>query len=134
MILKYQTAAGESVEIKLTNQPLTIGRSPKADVVLSDEKASRLHCGIRWRDKQYLLKDLESKNGTYVNNEPVESAVLKPGDKLRVGGTVFAVEPSPRTGGTTTAFHEVEKQMSGGKGYDTILKEIVGESKPRPNS
>lgn len=128
MNLMYQKPNGTVVEVALSDKPLTIGRSPKADIALEDEKASRLHCGIRLMDEVYHIKDLDSKNGTFVNNERIESTQLTGGDKIRVGSTVLTVERSSSKG-ATTAFHEMEQQMSGGKGYDTILKEIVGESK-----
>lgn len=130
MILSYTTASGHSKDIELGKNPLTIGRSSKADVVIDDEKASRLHCGIRWLDEEYTVKDLASKNGTYVNDERIESHVLCPDDVIRVGSTSFTVKKKPAKG-ATTAFLEVEQQMSGGKGYDTILKEIVGQSGPK---
>ena len=103
---------------------MTIGRSPKADIVLEDERASRLHCGIRLIDDEYHVKDLASKNGTYLNDERIEADVLKVGDKIRVGGTVITVEKEGSQG-TTTALTEMQEAMKGGKGYDTILKEIV---------
>ncbi len=131
MILKYTKPNGTLVEVELSDKPLTIGRSPKADILLEDEKASRLHCGIRLMDEEYLIKDLTSKNGTFLNNQRIESAQLNIGDKIRVGNTVITVEAKSGKG-ATTAFHEMEQQMSGGKGYDTILKEIVDEAKPAP--
>ncbi len=128
MILQYKKPNGTMVEVALSDKPLTIGRSTKADIVLEDEKASRLHCGIRFMDDEYHLKDLASKNGTYLNNERIETATVKPGDKVRVGDTVISVEKQSAKG-ATTAFQEMEQQFSGGKGYDTILKEILDESK-----
>lgn len=127
MILKYQKQNGTMVEVQLDDKPLTIGRSPKADIVVDDERASRLHCGIRFLDGGYMIKDLASKNGTYLNEERIEAEGLKPGDKIRVGNSRFSVESKPAKG-ATTAIHEVEQQLSEGKGYKTILKEIVGES------
>ncbi len=129
MILSYTKVDGQTAEITLTEKPITIGRSPKADVAIEDDKASRLHCGIRWLDNQHLLKDLASKNGTYVNEERVETHALQGGDLIRVGRTLFTVKEKS-TQGTTTALHEVHEKMSGGKGYKTILKEIVGDSGP----
>ncbi len=130
MILRYQKKNGTTVEVELTEKPLTIGRSPKADIVLEDERASRLHCGVRALDGEYLIKDLASKNGTFLNDERVESETLKAGDKIRVGNTRISVE-STSAKGATTALHEMEKELSQGKGYNTILKEIVGDSKSR---
>jgi pSer/pThr/pTyr-binding forkhead associated (FHA) protein len=133
MILKYLKPNGTLVEMVLQDKPITIGRSPKADIILDDEKASRLHCGIRFLDGEYTLKDLASKNGTYLNEERCESETLKVGDKIRVGSTVITVEQAPSKG-ATTAFQEMQQEMSEGKGYDTILKEIVGKPKKSRSS
>ncbi len=124
MILKYNKPDGSKQAFPLSDKPVTIGRSPKADIVLEDERASRLHCGIRLIDDEYHVKDLASKNGTYLNDERIEADVLKVGDKIRVGGTVITVEKEGSQG-TTTALTEMQEAMKGGKGYDTILKEIV---------
>lgn len=127
MILRYQKTNGAVVEVELTEKPLTLGRSVKADIVLEDEKASRLHCGIRAQDGEYLIKDLASKNGTFLNEERIESDTLKPGDKIRIGSTRISVEKDSAKG-ATTALHELQQELSDGKGYNTILKEIVGDS------
>ena len=113
--------------IRLTDQPLTMGRSHEADVVLADEKASRLHCGIGIQDGEFVLKDLQSKNGTYLNEIMIEAEAIKPGDKIRIGSTIFRVEEDDKKPGSNIALHEVEEEMTHGKGYTTILREIVDE-------
>lgn len=124
MLLQYTTADGEQVEVHVAEKQLTIGRSSDADIVIADEKASRLHSGIRFERGAYYLRDLKSKNGTYLNDELIESSPLEPGDHFRVGSTVFRVVAEPGKG-ADTAVHEVEEQMADGKGYGTILREIV---------
>jgi len=128
MILRYTKSDGERCELALSTSPITIGRSAKADVVLEDERASRLHCGIRFLDGEYLLKDLSSKNGTFLNNERIESATLQVGDRIKVGNTYISVE-AQGSAGASTAIEEVGSEMAGGKGYHTILQEIVGKAK-----
>ncbi|NIP97728.1 MAG: FHA domain-containing protein, partial [Akkermansiaceae bacterium] len=77
----------------------------------------------------FHLKDLQSKNGTHLNDQRIESEVLHPGDQFRVGGTVFRVKEKPSKG-PDTMLHEVEEQMADGKGYRTILREIVNTVDP----
>lgn len=129
MNLQYKLPNGASAQLALADRPITIGRSPKADIILDDERVSRLHCGIRKIDDDYYLKDLASKNGTFLNNQRVENEKLSSGDRFRVGSTVFSVEKESSKG-TTTAFHDMQNEMSHGKGYDTLLKEIVKEVDP----
>jgi predicted component of type VI protein secretion system len=124
MILRYKKQDGTQMEFELGDRPITIGRGTEADLVILDEKASRLHCGIRVWDGDFLLKDLKSKNGTFVNGERVDMARLDPGDQIRIGNCLFAFESDPAKG-AETMLREVANEMADGKGYSTLLKEIV---------
>lgn len=126
MRLRYTKHDGTQMEFHLGEQPITIGRSPDADIVLLDDKASRIHCGIRLWDGEFYLKDLKSKNGTFVNGERIEVAKLKSTDTVRIGGTSFTFEQEPEIG-QETALRDVNDQMDLGKGYTTILREIVDD-------
>ena len=128
MILRYSKSDGTQGVIPLQDKPLTIGRSSEADITLNDAKASRLHCCVAPEGKGYAAKDLDSKNGCYLNEERIVSTTLRVGDKLRVGDTVFYVEKGKDHVGSSTALHDVQEQMTGGKGYRTILKEIVDDA------
>lgn len=127
MVLRYRRKDGTQTEFELGDRPITIGRSPEADLVILDDKASRLHCGIRVWDGDFILKDLKSKNGTFVNGQRIEMVKLELGDQVRVGSCVFSFEMDPGKG-TQTILREVADEMAGGKGYSTMLKEIVGDS------
>ena len=126
MRLHYMKKDGTQMEFELGERPITIGRSPEADVVILDEKASRLHCGIRLWDGEFYIKDLKSRNGTYVNGDRVDVAKLKLGDKIRVGSVVFSFDVEPARKGNA-ALQEVEEEIASGKGYSTILREIVSD-------
>jgi len=66
--------------------PLTLGRSADCNVRLDEVGVSRVHALFgRREDGTVYLQDLESKNGTYVNGERVETHVLRDGDKIQVG-------------------------------------------------
>jgi hypothetical protein len=67
----------------------TIGRLPESDVVLEDSGASRQHARIRASDGSYVLADLGSTNGTFVNDEPVRERTLDDGDRITIGETVL---------------------------------------------
>lgn len=127
MRLRYTKHDGTRMEFQLGEQPITIGRSPDADIVLLDEKVSRIHCGIRLWDGDFYVKDLKSKNGTWVNGDRSEVAKLRPGDTVRVGSTAFTFEQDLAVG-ADTAIQEIEGAMDLGKGYTTILREIVHDA------
>jgi hypothetical protein len=65
---------------------LAIGRGLDNDLVIDDPRVSRHHAQITFRHSHYLLRDLRSTNGTFVNNQPVEAVVLAAGDVVSLGG------------------------------------------------
>lgn len=127
MILRYCKKDGTTMEFELGERPITIGRSADADLVILDDKASRIHCGIRRWDGDFFIKDLKSRNGTYVNGERIEMVKLNHSDRIRVGSVLFSFEMREGKSGQTI-LQEVADEMSGGKGYATLLREIVEES------
>jgi diguanylate cyclase (GGDEF)-like protein len=70
----------------------TIGRSRKADITLDDERISRIHCAVNWKDKKIIIEDRGSTNGTYVDSKKVNRARLRRGAPLQVGQSVMKVE------------------------------------------
>lgn len=124
MRLRCLKKDGTATELELGAKPITIGRSKDADVTLADEKVSRLHCGIRLENGDFYLKDLKSRNGTTVNGEKIESVQLQMGDRIQVGSTTFIFEEDDPMQ-TEFSVQAVEDDMAQGKGYSTILKEIV---------
>jgi putative ABC transport system ATP-binding protein len=83
---------------KLIDRPeVTIGRGDDNDVVLNDPSTSRNHCVIVTNEEGRFVLDLESANGTFVNEGLVfERRTLNPGDRIRVGGTEFLYELLPQ--------------------------------------
>lgn len=129
MILRYLRHDGTQMEFELGERPITLGRSPDADIVILDEKASRLHCGIRLWDGDFYIKDLKSKNGTYVNGVRIEMTKLNPGDQIRIGSSLITFDADPAKG-ERTILREVAEELAQGKGYNTLLREIVEEVPP----
>lgn len=65
--------------------PVTLGRHPSRDVPIDDDRASRLHARISYKADCWHIEDCGSRNGTYVNSQPVKQAVLESGDLIRIG-------------------------------------------------
>ncbi len=63
----------------------TLGRSTNADFVLDAVLVSRFHCSLSVADGELAVENLSRSNGTFVNERRIDSAVLKEGDRLRVG-------------------------------------------------
>ncbi|MEV2233082.1 FHA domain-containing protein [Streptomyces phaeochromogenes] len=81
--------AGQSAV--LGSAPLRFGRKSDNDVVIVSVSASRLHTEIVTEDGAFVLYD-RSKNGTFVNDQPVTRHVLVPGDSIRIGDETFLFE------------------------------------------
>lgn len=62
-----------------------LGRHPESDISLDDISVSRRHAEIACQGSDYVLRDAGSLNGTYINQKPVESAVLQQGDEIQIG-------------------------------------------------
>jgi pSer/pThr/pTyr-binding forkhead associated (FHA) protein len=70
----------------LLDQPRTsAGRHPDSDIFLDDVTVSRRHAEFRLETSEFQVVDVGSLNGTYVNREPVDSAVLANGDEVQIG-------------------------------------------------
>lgn len=63
----------------------TAGRHPDSDIFLDDVTVSRRHAEFRKNGDSYEVVDVGSLNGTYINREPKNSAVLANGDEVQVG-------------------------------------------------
>ena len=70
----------------------TIGRAPRADFVLDAALVSRLHCRLTAGDNTVDVVDLDSTNGTYINDQRVKTGCIKSGDRLRVGRVELTVD------------------------------------------
>jgi ABC transport system ATP-binding/permease protein len=87
-------SAGISAISILRNQPkLTIGRDVSNTVVIEHPAVSRFHAQIRLEQGNYLITDLDSTNGTFVNGQPIAaSEKLSVGDLIRIGASNFTFE------------------------------------------
>jgi len=90
-------------EIPVTGS-LSIGRSVENGVRLEGEAVSRKHAELNVQANTYILKDLGSHNGTYVNNQRVNGSVeLRDGDTVRIGPNELTFKKPASAGSKTTA-------------------------------
>jgi hypothetical protein len=83
LIVRSGTQAGERFD--LGTGVTHLGRHPDSDIMLDDITVSRRHVAIERTPDGYVVRDEGSLNGTYVNQERVERAVLRHGDELQIG-------------------------------------------------
>jgi pSer/pThr/pTyr-binding forkhead associated (FHA) protein len=70
-----------------THRPFTVGRDPGNDIILRDPKVSRHHAEIIFERGFFVVHDLSSANGTYINGKRVRVAPLTHSAKVRMGNT-----------------------------------------------
>lgn len=114
-----------------------IGKLASNDIMISDPYASRFHAVIRWSPQGYVLEDLRSTNGTYVNGQRITGpTLLSPGQTIRIGQTqmtfyalqqgqganaaTFAQAPAPLApapmAATHATFQHVDRALPAGQG------------------
>lgn len=76
----------------IIGENLSIGRSPSNDIALKAPKVSRQHAAINKYNDQYIIIDLKSSNGVFVNGAKIDEYVLNEGDEVSIGGYRFRFE------------------------------------------
>lgn len=96
LIVEQGQQAGQ--RYALTAPALTMGRGADNDLVLEEPAASRHHARLERTSQGWQLIDLASTNGTFVNGQKLVSHdpyLLRPQDRIAIGGTVLLVQPDP---------------------------------------
>ena len=76
-------------EYALQGREIRLGRSRANDIVLSDPGVSREHAAISMRQGSFILRDLGSVNGTYVNDHRIGEHILRDGDVIKIGSALL---------------------------------------------
>ncbi|MCH7872097.1 MAG: FHA domain-containing protein, partial [Planctomycetes bacterium] len=104
-----------------------IGRDPECTITLGDALCSRVHAIVVQENRAWHIHDLESRNGTFVNDQKIDDAVLAEGHSVRIGSTEFA-------------FHQTDQpptitSPTDGAQTETVVKNhpmIDGDLEPQP--
>ncbi|HEV8717592.1 MAG TPA: FHA domain-containing protein [Candidatus Binatia bacterium] len=102
-MLKITVREGPDAGQELTpnSDTVVIGRGDVCDLVLSDSAVSRRHCALQREEDHFILADLQSANGTFLNDlqTRIDSRVLKNGDEIVIGTSRLRIEfSSPSEG------------------------------------
>jgi pSer/pThr/pTyr-binding forkhead associated (FHA) protein len=106
--------------IPLHKKVTRIGRQLDNDIVLHEEYVSRFHAEVRLEDGKYVLYDLESTGGTFVNSWKIDRCVLNSGDLISFPNVqIMFVNNNPKLTGkaalTTRSLHTGEPQAGNGE-------------------
>jgi hypothetical protein len=85
--LLVHTDGAPRVRFDLGGALISIGRASDNDVIVDDPEVSRHHCQLKLQHGAYSLADLGSRNGSWINGQPVNEVALGPGDLIRIGST-----------------------------------------------
>ena len=94
LVIKKKDGAETRVRIREVprSQTVTIGRGKDATIPIEDPKASRINTAILYWDDIFIIRDVGSGNGTFVNGHKIEVAKLVPGAVIRIGDTEIRTE------------------------------------------
>lgn len=81
------------LQFSITTNRVILGREETCDIVIQDAEVSRRHCQISWEGNAYVIQDLGSTNGTFVNGSQITvPRVLTNGDTIGLGQTTLIFE------------------------------------------
>lgn len=90
VVLTVVSGPAKGAVHKLRKARVVLGRED-ADIALNDQEISRHHCLLEIRENHANLKDLDSTNGTFFDEERVRAAMLQDGSEFRIGTTVMRI-------------------------------------------
>lgn len=100
----------------LARDEITLGRGPDCDIQVDRDSVSRRHARVFRINEQWMCEDLNSTNGSYINDTPVQRALMRDGDFLKIGSAIFKF----LTGvGVEASYHEEIYRM-------TIIDALTG--------
>jgi len=94
-VLRVKAGPNTGVVYELGGEKITIGRELDSSIQVADEAVSRRHAEVFQIGELTFIEDLKSRNGTFLNDRRIEKEVLRNGDRIRVGGTLFVFDDRP---------------------------------------
>ncbi|MBN2718028.1 MAG: sigma 54-interacting transcriptional regulator, partial [Deltaproteobacteria bacterium] len=92
--IDFSNIHGHRQVLNLTGGHVTIGRDPACDISFPDRSISRIHSRFYCDNHRWFIEDLDSTNGTLVNQQPVQSQALSEGDIIQVGPFILVFRTS----------------------------------------
>ncbi len=121
LVLIYPPGAEMGKRWKLTNDEIVIGRGSDCDIQIDRDSVSRKHARVFRSENQWLVEDLGSTNGSYINDVPIQRSPLKDGDFVKIGSAIFKFLGGQ---GIESSYHEEIYKM-------TIIDGLTGAHNKR---
>jgi pSer/pThr/pTyr-binding forkhead associated (FHA) protein len=101
LVIQNQGMSGRMCE--LHTDRTTIGRVEDNTFQIADPSVSSHHCEVHLRGSDIVIRDLNSTNGSFINNEKITEQVLKPGQTLRLGQVELRLEAEGAPGAASVS-------------------------------
>ena len=82
-------SSGTEIKHQIKTSECILGRGEGSDIIINDPEVSRKHSAIDIYENKFVIRDLESTNGTYLNDTRIKEDLLKEGDRIRIGNTLL---------------------------------------------
>lgn len=92
--IRIKTGKNKGKTFPLGGDVLVLGRDKEADILIEDKGVSRRHAEIFKIDDIFFVRDLDSRNGTFVNEKQIDKDMLREGDVIMIGQTMLVFESS----------------------------------------
>ena len=99
-LLVVQRGPNAGARFLLDAERTSAGRRPDSDIFLDDVTVSRRHAEFVRREGHLVVRDVGSLNGTYVQRDRIDEAVLRAGDEVQIGKYRLVFHPSPQDAGS----------------------------------
>jgi len=109
LVVLSEGFTGRSYELKVDRT--TVGRVEGNAFCIPEPSISSHHCEILLKGNDVVVKDLDSTNGTYINDERVTEAVLRPGQLLRLGQLEMRLETGTGTSGASASKKALDQTL-----------------------
>lgn len=123
LYISYKIDSKE-IHYLLEKKITSLGRAYENDVIISDISVSRHHAEIIKEGDDFVIRDLESRNGTFLNSKKIKESVIKPGDIIRIGN--FEIKVS-RKESEVEITEEVDSWVTMIKPVDRVSPFIKGK-------
>src|SRR5262245_32139403 len=124
---RYAPESSSPEIVEVSKVPFTIGRSEDCDYPISSSRVSRAHAEINKAAGAYLLRDLGSTNGTFVNGQKIEQVRLNEGDLLVIADVelTFRLATAQSTQKTATQVMRKTDAAEGEEGEENVPLDLI---------
>lgn len=129
--IHIQRGKEKGKRIQVDQFPITVGRDETNSIQLDDPEISRFHFRIKKRGRLFIVEDLESKNGTYLNGDKVLNAIVQNDDKILIGTSELVFHASAPEFQIANEIIAFDMSLSDAPGIDTSIQ--LGQELPTSN-